>query len=131
MAEETQEGSSVTGRRRPGKTRHNRDNSFTNYTNVRVNNILLTVIFVSGRKGTSNFLDTAGNHRTQTNRAVFAHQAEGVVCVHELLYGVLLQHHHVGQVGATLTCAVLTVNHICLPAVVLTCHKQQIEHLHL
>lgn len=56
---------------------------------------------------------------------------EGVVCVHELLYGVLLQHHYVGQVGGTQTCAVLTVNHICLPAIVLTCHKQQIEHLHV
>lgn len=60
-----------------------------------------------------------------------AYQAEGVVCVHEFLYAVLLQHHYVVQVGATLTCAVLTVNHIRLPAVALTCHKQQIEHLHL
>lgn len=60
-----------------------------------------------------------------------AHQVEGVVCVHELLDAILLQHHYVGQVGATLAGAVLTVNHICLPAVALTCHEQQIEHLHL
>lgn len=59
------------------------------------------------------------------------YQAEGVIYSHELFYAILLKHHYVGQVGATLTCAVLTVNHICLPAVVLTCHKQQIEHLYL
>lgn len=59
------------------------------------------------------------------------YQAEGVVYSHELFYAVLLKHHDVGQVGATLTCAVLTVNHVCFPAVVLACHKQQIEHLDL
>lgn len=62
---------------------------------------------------------------------VSAYQAEGVICIHELFYAVLLKHHYVGQVGATLTCAVLTVNHICLPAAALTSHKQQIEHLYL
>lgn len=59
------------------------------------------------------------------------HQAEGVVCIHELFYAVLLKHHDVVQVGAALMCAVLTVNHICLSAVVLASHKQQIENLHL
>lgn len=64
-------------------------------------------------------------------RWVCIHQAEGVVCIHELFYAVLLEHHDVGQVGAALTCAVLTVNHVCLSAVVLASHKQQIENLHL
>lgn len=60
-----------------------------------------------------------------------AYQAKGVVGVHELFYAVLLQHHYVGQVGAALTCAVLAVNHVCLPAAVLARHKQQVEHFHL
>lgn len=63
--------------------------------------------------------------------AACSYQAEGVVCVHDLLYAVLFQHHHIVQIGAALTCTVLTVNHVRLPAVVLARHKQQIEHLHL
>lgn len=61
----------------------------------------------------------------------FPHQAEGVVGAHQLLDAVLLQHHDVGQVGAALPGAVLTVNHVRLPAAVLTRHKQQVEHLQL
>lgn len=60
-----------------------------------------------------------------------AHQAEGVVGVHELFHAVLLQHHHVVQVGAALPCAVLAVDHVRLPAAVLARHKQQVKHLHL
>lgn len=58
-------------------------------------------------------------------------QVERVVDVHELLRAVLLQHHHVGQVGVPLARAVLAVDHVRLPAVVLARHKQQIEHLHV
>lgn len=67
------------------------------------------------------------NYKTR----IFAYQAERVVCVHELLRAILLQHHHIGQVGAALTSTILTVNHVCLPAIALTCHKQQVEHLQL
>lgn len=60
-----------------------------------------------------------------------AHQVEGVVDGHELLDAVLLQHHHVGEVGAALPGAVLTVNHVRLPAAALTRHEQKVEHLQL
>lgn len=63
--------------------------------------------------------------------APLTHQAEGVVGVHELFHAVLLQHHHVVQVGAPLPRAVLAVDHVRLPAAALAGHKQQVKHLHL
>ena len=62
---------------------------------------------------------------------VRSHQVEGVVGGHELVDAVLLQHHHVGQAGAAVAGAVLTVHHVGLPAVALTGHEQQVKHLHL
>lgn len=58
-------------------------------------------------------------------------QVEGVVDTHQLLHAVLLQHHHIIQTGAPLSSTVLTVNHVRLPAAGLTCHKQQVKHLHI
>lgn len=60
-----------------------------------------------------------------------AYQAEGIVRAGELLHGVLLQHHHVVQVGGALAGAVFAVDHVRLPAAALARHKQQIEHLQL
>lgn len=58
-------------------------------------------------------------------------QREAVVGLHQVLYPILLQHHHPCQCRALGTGTVLTVYHVALLAAVLTGHKQQIEHLHL
>lgn len=59
------------------------------------------------------------------------YQCKLVINLHEVLNLVLLQHNKVVQVCARPSCTVLTVHHIRLPAVALTCHKEQIKHLHL
>lgn len=60
-----------------------------------------------------------------------SHQGEVIIRVHQLIYAMLFQHHHPCQTGVPNPSAVLTVNHISLPATVLTGHEQQVKYLHL
>lgn len=58
-------------------------------------------------------------------------QCEIVIGSHQLLYAVLLQHHHPGQHRALGASTVLTVHHVALLTAILTGHEQQVKHLHL
>lgn len=61
----------------------------------------------------------------------FSHQGEVIIHAHQLIYAVLFQHHDPCQTGVPNPSAVLTVNHVSLPATVLTGHEQQVKDLQL
>lgn len=59
------------------------------------------------------------------------HQREGVVGLSQLLRAVLLQHHHALQACAAAPGTALAVYQVRVAAAILTCHEQDVKHLHL